>query len=197
MPKINWSQVEDARDFEPLPIGKYPCVLAVDNKMRDSQGNMITDGNGRPAISTTRAGDERWSIKATILDGPHAGRWVLDSLSFGERALKRAKIVLKRAGIIDDDTTDYDPQPEELDGTYWWVDVDRHEPRQNADGSPKLRKDGKPIMDPRVAFAGYTPMDAKDAKRFRESYEAWKTRKETGASDDNLSAGSDDDEVPF
>lgn len=195
-PKINWSKVEDnSANFEPLPINKYPCVLSVDNRQRDTQGNVMTNGDGQPAILHTKSGDEKWSIKATVLDGPHVGRWVTDNLSFG-KAVKRAKIVLMRAGIIDENTTDYDASPEELDGTYWWVDVDKHEVRMNEDGTPKLRKDLKPILDPKVGFAGYTPLTAQEAKKYRESFAAWQARKADAEAPET--AGEEDaDKVPF
>jgi hypothetical protein len=194
--KINWQKVPDSSNFEPLPIAKYPCVLAVDNKQRDAQGDAMKDVDGNAATVHTNAGDEKWNIKATVLDGPHVGRWVLDNLSFGEKAVKRAKIVLKRAGIIDDETTDYDAQPEELDGTYWEIEVDRHEARMNKDGTPKLRKDGKPIVDPRVGYAGYTPLSPQDAKRYREKFAAWEARKaDASAPESGTEAGAD--EVPF
>jgi hypothetical protein len=194
--KINWQKVPDGSNFEPLPIGKYPCVLAVDDRQRDAQGDVMKDVDGNDATVHTNAGDEKWNIKATILDGPHAGRWVLDNLSFGEKAVKRAKIVLKRAGIIDDETTEYDAQPEELDGTYWWIDIDRHEARVNKDGTPKLRKDGKPIVDPKVGYAGYETMSPQDAKRYREKFAAWEARKADASRPDSATeAGAD--KVPF
>ena len=193
--KINWSRVADSSNFEPLPIAKYPCVLAVTNKQVDAQGGAVKDADGNAATLHTNAGDEKWDIKATVLDGTHTGRWVLDNLSFGEKAVKRAKIVLKRAGIIDDETTDYDAQPEELDGTYWEIEVDRHEARMNKDGTPKLRKDGKPIVDPRVGYAGYTPLSPQDAKRYREKFAAWEARKADASAPEK--EDDDGDPPPF
>jgi len=195
MPRIDFSKVADNDNFEPLPVGKYPCVLAVDNIQRDAEGNPLRDAEGRPAVRHTNAGDESWGIKATILDGKFVGRWITDSLSFGEKALKRVKIIFTRAGIIESDEQ-HDCQPDELDGSYWWVDVDRHEQRKNRDGTPKLRKDGKPITDARVAFAGYEPMSPQEAKRYRESFAAWQARKNGQAADAGADE-ADDDKVPF
>jgi hypothetical protein len=200
-PTVNFGQVKDNQEFEPLPIAKYPCVLAVTNIQTDSNGEVVKDIDDQPAIMHTKGNDEKWEIKATILDGKHTGRWIRDNLSFGEKAVKRVKILFQRAGLIEGDET-YDCEPAELDGTYWWVDIDRHEPRKERDGKPKMRKDGKPITDARVGFAGYAPMTPQEAKRYRESYQAWEVKKAAGnAGDAELDAAfkgeADGDEVPF
>ena len=196
MPTVNFGKVEDQKEFEPIPIGKYACVLAVDNVQRDTQGNPVTDIDNKPLLRHTKAGDESWFIKATILDGKHTGRWIQDNLSFGEKALKRVKAVFKRLGIIEGDES-HDCSPDELDGSYMWVEVDRLEAATNRDGTPKVRKDGKPMLNPKVAFVGYTAMDAKEAKRYRESYQAWEYRKQAAAGDNGNGAEEADSEVPF
>lgn len=198
--KIDWGMVEDGSSFEPLPIGRYPAIIKVSNHQRDAQGEDLKDADGNPVVLTTLAGDEKWSIKATILDGKHVGRWFTDSLSFGDKALKRAKIILMRAGIIEGNEVGPPPSPEELDDTCWWVEIDRHEARQNKDGTAKLRKDGKPILDVRVAFAGYELMAPAEAKEYRARYAEWQAKKAAGggaivASEEVATA--DDDEVPF
>lgn len=210
MARVNFNNVPDNNfeSFEPLPIGKYPCVLTVDNIQRDSSKQPMTDVEGKPVIAKTNAGDEKWSVKATILDGPHVGRWVLDNFSFGDKAVKRVKIVLTRAGIIQGNETDYDCQPDEIDDTCWWVEIDRLEPRKNADGSVKTRKDGKAIVDPRVAFAGYTPMTSEEAIRLKAKYAKWQAEKaakeaavesesEGAAGNAGDSGTADDSNVPF
>ena len=196
MPKVNFGKVEDRQEFEPVPVGKYACVLAVDNVQRDTQGNPMTDADDKPILRQTRAGDESWSIKATILDGKYTGRWIQDNLSFGEKALKRVKAVFKRLGIIEGDE-DHDCSPDELDGSYMWVEVGSLEQAKNRDGMPKVRKDGKPMLNPKVAFVGYTMMDAKEVKRYRESYAAWLARKEAAAGDNGSGVEEADSEVPF
>lgn len=195
--KINWGLVPDAENFEPVPIGRYPAILKVDNLKRDQQGNAMTDAEGKPAIRTTNAGDEMWHLEAHILEGKQIGRYIYDQISFGEKALKRAKVILSRAGIIEGDET-YDCQPDELDGTYWWIEVDRHEARMNRDGTPKLTKAGKPIVDPRIAFAGFEAMSPPDAKKYGESYRAWLAKKADESVPENGAAGEKGaDEVPF
>jgi hypothetical protein len=198
MPRVNFANVQDNTEFEILPLGKYPCVLAVSNEQKDSSGQVMKDAENNPAIRHTNAGDERWDIKATILDGKHTGRWITDNLSFGEKALKRVKIVFVRAGIIEGDEA-HDCTPDELDGTYWWVEIDRQEARTNKDGTPKLRKDGKPILDPRVGFAGYEPMSPQEAKRYRESYAAWLAKKNGQSAENGAESGAEagDSDVPF
>lgn len=197
MPRVNFANVADNTEFEVLPLAKYACVLAVSNEQKDSSGQVMKDAENNPAISHTSAGDEKWDIKATILDGKHTGRWIRDNLSFGEKALKRVKIVFMRAGIIEGDEQ-HDCEPGELDGTYWWVEVDRHEARTNKDGTPKLRKDGKPILDARVGFAGYEPMTPQEAKRYRESYAGWLAKKNGQAADNGAGEGEEgSSDVPF
>ncbi|MGA9884091.1 MAG: hypothetical protein WBQ34_10260 [Candidatus Acidiferrales bacterium] len=192
--KINWSRVADSSNFEPLPIAKYPCVLAVTNKQVDAQGGAVKDADGNAATLKTVAGDEKWRVKATVLDGPYIGRWITDNLPFSEAGLKRTKIVLTRAGIIDDETTDYDAQPEELDGTYWWIGT-KQEARLNADKTPKLTKDLKPIIDTKIEYAGYEPMSPQDAKRYREKFAAWEARKADASAPEK--EDDDGDPPPF
>lgn len=193
MPRVAFGQVEDHKEFEPIPIGKHPCVVAVTNVQTDSEGNPMKDAEGNPAIRHTNAGDESWNVKATILDGKHIGGFLFDNLSFGAKAVKRVKVIFSRAGIIEGDET-HDCEPGELDGTYWWLEVDRHEARINKDGTPKLGKNGKPLTSAKIGFAGWYPMDPKDAKKYREQFAKWEARQAEKNADNGEGEG---DEVPF
>lgn len=211
MARVNFNNVPDNNfeSFEPLPIGKYPCVLAVDNIQRDSSGQPMTNIEGQPVIRTTGAGDEFWNVTATILDGPHIGRYVRDNFSFGAKAVPRLKIVLKRAGIIQGDETNYNCQPDELDGTCWWVEVEKLEQRKKkgADGTliPQFRKDGKtPILDPKVHYAGYTPMTPDETIQLKAKFAKWQAEKKAKDDEDGGEGGpgsgdgtADDSGVPF
>ena len=69
-------------DYAQVPAGSYLCRI----------------DEVRPG--TTRAGDERWSVRLTVADGPHAGRMAAwDSLVFSMRGRARARVVLKALGL--------------------------------------------------------------------------------------------------
>lgn len=69
-------------DYVQVPAGAYVCRI----------------DEVRPG--TTRAGDERWSVRLTVADGPQAGRMAAwDSLVFSIRGRARARMVLKALGL--------------------------------------------------------------------------------------------------
>jgi hypothetical protein len=81
---VNAPQPDPRRvaDFVTVPAGAYVCRVA----------------QVRPG--TTRAGDERWSLRVVIADGPHVGKdaaW--DSLVFSTRGRMRARAVLAALGL--------------------------------------------------------------------------------------------------
>jgi hypothetical protein len=81
---VNAPQPDPRRvaDYVTVPAGAYVCRVA----------------QVRPG--TTRAGDERWSLRVVVADGPHAGKdaaW--DSLVFSTRGRMRARFVLAALGL--------------------------------------------------------------------------------------------------
>jgi hypothetical protein len=69
-------------DFITVPSGTYRCRIA----------------EVRPG--TTRAGDERWSVRLVAADGPHVGKQAAwDSIVFGVRGRARARMVLRSLGL--------------------------------------------------------------------------------------------------
>jgi hypothetical protein len=65
-----------------VPPGTYLCRIA----------------EVRPG--TTRAGDERWSLRLVVVEGPHAGKQAAwDSLVFSTRGRARARMVLTAIGL--------------------------------------------------------------------------------------------------
>ena len=184
MPHVDFRQIT-TESYGPVPIDKYPCVVHVEWLKKDEAGNLMTGGDGQPARITTNAGDEMWNLTNYVMDGPHFDKPIYDSVSFGAKALKRAKIILIRAGMMpsDEECTknpalwpmqNQEFQPEELDGTCWWVTIESHEARVNSDGTPKLSKAGKPLFKAKIAFDGYEPMKKDDAVLFRKNYLARK-----------------------
>ncbi|MBL8751416.1 MAG: hypothetical protein JNK78_19830 [Planctomycetes bacterium] len=71
-----------AADFCTVPAGSYTCRVA----------------EVRPG--TTRAGDERWSLRLVVEVGPHAGTMAAwDSMVFSTRGRARARMVLRALGL--------------------------------------------------------------------------------------------------
>lgn len=69
-------------DFTTIPAGTYLCRIA----------------EVRPG--TTRAGDERWSLRLVVAEGEHVGKQAAwDSLVFSTRGRARARMVLKALGL--------------------------------------------------------------------------------------------------
>jgi hypothetical protein len=69
-------------DYSQVPDGTYRCRIA----------------EIRPG--TTRAGDERWSLKLVVVEGEHAGKLAAwDSLVFSIRGRARARMVLVALGL--------------------------------------------------------------------------------------------------
>ncbi len=104
MPKIDFSTVEDAKTFVPIPAGEYVVEI-----------NSIEE-------TTTSHGDELWKLRLKIHEGPHAGRYVFDNLVFSPKAMKRVKLLCSRLGL--DITGEVDLTPRMLRGKQCRVTVD-------------------------------------------------------------------------
>ncbi len=69
-------------DFVTVPAGTYKCRVA----------------EVRPG--TTRAGDERWSLRLVVADGQHSGKQAAwDSIVFNLRGRARAHMMLQAFGL--------------------------------------------------------------------------------------------------
>lgn len=69
-------------DYREVPPGTYLCTVA------------------EVRVGRTTAGDERWSLRLLVADGPHAGlhaAW--DNLVFSPRGYARARRVLRTLGL--------------------------------------------------------------------------------------------------
>lgn len=79
-------------DYTTVPAGKYRCRVA------------------DVRISTTRARDERWSMRLVVADGPHVGKTAAwDSLVFSIRGKARACMVLQVLGLPSEWRVPIDP----------------------------------------------------------------------------------------
>ena len=69
-------------DFISVPAGTYLCRVA------------------EVRMGTTRAGDDRWSIRLVVAEGQHVGKQAAwDSLVFSTRGRTRARTVLHALGL--------------------------------------------------------------------------------------------------
>lgn len=183
--KVNFAEIPDVGDFGPLPLGKYASRMHVDAYQHDAQGNYATDVNGDHVFWTTNAGDAMWKLEMELLDPAHKSRKVFDQLSFGPGGLKRVKVIYVRGGFADA-TDEVDLDPEDIDGTYWFIDIDRHEVATEKDGkTPRVSKytfkagactcktckqyDGQNVnVNARIGFGGFELMPAKEAKKYAQ-----------------------------
>lgn len=180
--KVKFADVPDSQNFGPMPLGRYPALMHIDAYQHDASGTYATDGNGDKVYWTTTAGDPKWNVEMEILDLKYAGKKILENFSFGPGGLKRMKHIYVRGGFVDENV-ETELTPEDLDKTYWNIDV-KHDVAMDTDGkTPKASKytfkangcgcktcttyDGKDVMvNTKVEYAGFYPMDPKEAKRY-------------------------------
>jgi len=87
-----------------VPAGTYRCRIA----------------EVRPG--TTRAGDERWSLRLVVSEGVHVGKQAAwDSLVFSIRGRARARLVLQALGLPS--TGRVQIEPKDLEGREAMVEV--------------------------------------------------------------------------
>jgi hypothetical protein len=80
--EIDFDASDRVSDFVTVPAGSYVCRVA----------------EVRPG--TTRAGDERWSLRLVVAEGQHVGKQAAwDSLVFSTRGRSRARMVLQALGL--------------------------------------------------------------------------------------------------
>lgn len=183
--RVDFSQVkEGGGSFGPVGLGKHPARVHIDAYLKDAQGGFMLDGDGEKVFGKSKKGDIQWKMRVEILDGEHASREIHDYLTFSEGGLKRIKVLASRIGL--DITGPIDMEPEDLDGSFWIIDVDSHEVAQETNGQVKNSKymfkrgscdcncckqwDGKAVnVNARIAFAGFELMPAAVAKQFASS----------------------------
>jgi Protein of unknown function (DUF669) len=134
MPRIDFSSVEDAKDYTPIPEGEYLCRI---DKVEEA---------------LTGAGNEMWKLRLAVVSGEHKGRFLFDNLVFSEKALKRAKFVCRCLGV--DVSGEIDLTPEMIVGKQANVRVEIEE-YVDDEGHEKKRN--------RVPFAGYDKTEDDDA----------------------------------
>ena len=131
MPRIDFSKVDDAQDFTPLPEGRYPCrIVDIEEKL-------------------TQNGDDMWRLTFEVTEGEFEGRKIFDNLVFSDLSLKRVKLLCSKVGI--DVTGDVDLNPDMLIDRKCRITVVVEEyPDKN--GNARERNS--------VPFAGFEAIDA-------------------------------------
>jgi hypothetical protein len=80
--EIDFDASDPVSDFVTVPAGTYLCRVA------------------EVRTGTTRAGDERWSMRLAVAEGQHIGKQAAwDSLVFSTRGRARARAVLQALGL--------------------------------------------------------------------------------------------------
>lgn len=80
--EIDFDASDRLSDFVTVPAGTYLCRVA------------------EVRTGTTRAGDERWSMRLVVAEGQHIGKQAAwDSLVFSSRGRARARSVLQALGL--------------------------------------------------------------------------------------------------
>jgi hypothetical protein len=126
MPTIDFSKVEDAQDFSPIPDGEYLCRVHEVEK------------------AVTQNGDEMFKLRFAVIEGEHIGRIIFDNMVFSKAALKRAKFICSNLGI--DVLGKTEITPELLKDRRCYVSVITEEYEDDAGNTKKHS---------RVPFAGY------------------------------------------
>lgn len=75
-----------------LPDGTYRCLVAKIN------------------VGQTRSGAESWRVRLGVVDGPHFGRTLYDSIHFSEKAMPRTIRFSEAIGLKVSGTTEVTPE---------------------------------------------------------------------------------------
>lgn len=160
--EIDFDAVDGVTSFVTVPAGSYLCRVS------------------EVRIGTTRAGDERWSLRLVIAEGQHIGKQAAwDSLVFSTRGRARAKQVFSALGLPSRGRVQVEPK--DLEGRQAFVEV---RPAEYASPS------GDIIRRNEVPYDGYRPV-ADDLAATPNENDGRRDR--DGGSD----AAPDADEIPF
>jgi hypothetical protein len=167
--EIDFEDTDRVSDYITVPAGTYVCRIA----------------EIRPG--TTRAGDERWSLRLVVAEGQHVGKQAAwDSLVFSARGRARARTVLQALGLPASGRVSIEPR--DLEGRQALVEIRPAEYQSPA--GDVVRRNEVPYDGYRVATADRTSADAAPTPSPRPANGA---RRNAGAT--NGLAG--DDAIPF
>lgn len=136
--EVDFDAADRVSDYVSVPAGTYLC--------------RVTDV--RPG--TTRAGDERWSLRLSVAEGAHVGKQAAwDSITFSVRGRQRARLVFAALGLPAKGRVQVEPH--DLEGRQAFVTV---RPAEYASPTGDLVRrnevpyDGWRAVDPADAGAG-------------------------------------------
>lgn len=132
--EIDFDETGETSDFTSVPQGTYLCRVA------------------EVRVGTTRAGDERWSLRLVVAEGQHVGKQAAwDSLVFSTRGRARARAVLQALGLPARGKVQLEPR--DLDGRTAFVEI-----RPGEYQSPA----GAVVRRNEVPYDGYRAIDGDD-----------------------------------
>ena len=156
--EIDFDHQDQVSDFVTVPEGTYLCRVA------------------EVRTGTTRAGDERWSLRLVVAEGQHVGKQAAwDGLVFSTRGRSRARMVLHALGLPS--TGKVHIEPADLEGRSALVEV-----RPSEYESPA----GSVVRRNEVPYDGY-----RQAEESAHSESARAGREPASGGDDSLG------DVPF
>lgn len=134
--EIDFDAKDRVSDFVTVPSGTYLCRIA----------------EIRPG--STRAGDERWSLRLVVAQGQHVGKQAAwDSLVFSTRGRARARMVLQALGLPASGRVQIEPA--DLEGRSALVEI-RPAEYQGPDGA-MVRRNEVPYDGYRAAVGAPEP----------------------------------------
>lgn len=164
--EIDFDASDSVSDFVTVPAGTYLCRIA---EIR---------------IGTTRAGDERWSMRLVVAEGQHVGKQAAwDSLVFSSRGRTRARMVLQALGLPASGKVTIEPK--DLEDRSALVEI-RPAEYQNPAGETIRRNE--------VPYDGYRSVATADPG---PSPGDRPPRRRAGRSAPGTEAGIDDKDIPF
>lgn len=132
--EIDFDAADHTSDFVTVPAGTYFCRIA------------------EVRAGTTRAGDDRWSLRLVVAEGEHVGKQAAwDSLVFSTRGRARARLVFAALGLPSQGRVQIEPK--DLEGRNCLVQVRPAE--YAAPGGETVRRN-------EVPYDGYRQMPEPD-----------------------------------
>lgn len=132
--EIDFDSTESVSDYVTIPAGTYLCRVA----------------EVRPG--TTRAGDDRWSLRLVVAEGQHVGKQAAwDNLIFSTRGRARVRLVMHALGLPSSGKVQIEPA--DLEGQTALVEI-RPAEYQNAAGQMVRRNE--------VPYDGYRAVPDSD-----------------------------------
>jgi hypothetical protein len=163
--EIDFDASDRTSDFVTVPAGTYVCRV---DEVR---------------TGTTRAGDERWSMRLVVAEGQHVGKQAAwDSLVFSTRGRARARLVLQALGLPASGKVQLDPG--DLEGRTALVEV-----RPSEYQSPS----GEVVRRNEVPYDGFRAMPVAGAETPGPAAEPTQKRRGGRRADST----DDSDPIPF